>query len=113
MTLAWDILTLADAEEVQQKQFAEGGGEAVDYLVTQQQANNAKQNFDHEKAKLTMAVGAVLLVFCIITAGLRGDLQLVFDRRFKCSRALGHAITLVYITVAVGSPFIVYLTFFA
>ena len=58
-----------------------------------------------------MIIGAVVLVLCIIIAGVRGDLQDFLSRMCgrgcKCSRTLGHLITLVYITVTVGMPYVV------
>ena len=114
LTLGYDILTVADAQNAQEQQNAEAaaaGEEAVDGVVEQQQADNAQQNFGHEKAKLCMTIGAVVLVLCIIIAGVRGDLQDFLSRMCgrgcKCSRTLGHLITLVYITVTVGMPYVV------
>ena len=114
LTLGYDILTVADAQNAQEQQNAEAaaaGEEAVDGVVEQQEADNAQQNFGHEKAKLCMIIGAVVLVLCIIIAGVRGDLQDFLSRMCgrgcKCSRTLGHLITLVYITVTVGMPYVV------
>jgi hypothetical protein len=70
----------------------------------------------HEKAKTLIMVGGVVFLLTLITAAIKGELQRYLKRACgaerKLSRSLGHMMILVYITVSVSVPFMVYLTFF-
>ena len=80
---------------------------------------NDQQTLGHEKAKACIGVGAVCLLLTVATAAARGELQRWARRSFllagserKLSRSIGQCMELVYITLVVGVPFMVNLTFF-
>ncbi len=118
LTLAYDIGTQQDALDG----AAQGDAETAEHaeeVAEQQHRLNENQTLGHDKAKACIAIGIVVLVLTVVTAAVRGELQRWARRSFlfmgserKLSRTIGQCLTLVYITLCVTVPFMVYLTFF-